>query len=504
MDNDNKIESKELTSQQRHKDVLLFLNEELNNIQTTSSSSDTYNLEREYAKTKKNKSPFVFFVLFACVAITLGVAYLMSHEISKRSQQIPVNLEEFDSLNLRALLDSVARVQDRYDVAVQELEMEQSAMDNELKTAQNKKNDDLFVLESLSELDTESFAARRTKIYNEYNTKVRQIKEQYEGRIAELQTKVDQYKQELDSYDSNDVASAKAQEQELTGGYNVQEMERKKLIDSYEARIKDLQIRVNALTSSKTTRSAVNQVSNKYQAEINKLDPLIKDEKADELIKNNLFKFSRVYDSQDLLEENQNISEEVKALLLQYQELYDNYKYLRNYIASVPQKKSIPDYVSTTNKFVDQMGQTFSDATIQLNKKTIELQEQIVELNTQMQQLVQAQEQEKSALEQYYKRINFSYSDCLNLMLSQMNANAVVAYATAKDNIGVFVIPRARVTLNPEGTNVKIYGKNVVNGRIVPYENGYYYFVPSLDEEGNQIDFNFKDVVAGSLVEILN
>ena len=64
MDNDNKISKQKITSEQRHKEVLLFLNEELNRLQT-SNSSESYDLEKEYAKTKKNKSHFSFFLLFS-------------------------------------------------------------------------------------------------------------------------------------------------------------------------------------------------------------------------------------------------------------------------------------------------------------------------------------------------------------------------------------------------------------------------------------------------------
>ena len=103
MDNDNKVEKREVSNIQRHKDVLLFLNEELNNLQLK-TSSDTYNLEREYAKTKKNKSPFVPLLLVGCFLLVLGAALLINYTISKQNEQITVNLEAFHDLNLKNLL----------------------------------------------------------------------------------------------------------------------------------------------------------------------------------------------------------------------------------------------------------------------------------------------------------------------------------------------------------------------------------------------------------------
>lgn len=514
MDNDNKVENYELSNIQRHKDVMLFLNEELNNIQTSTSSSNTYNLEREYAKTKKNKSPFVFFVLFACVVITVGVAWGLSLTIAKQNQSISVNLEEFDALNLRALLDSVARVQDKYNVAVQERDMTKAAMDNELKAAESQRDDDLFVLESISSVDPESMSAKRRAILAEYDKKVQQIKEQYEDKIAELEAKVDEYQKELDSYDSNQVASAREKEG-VSSEYSVQEMERKKLIANYEAQIKDLQIKIDALSANKSTRSAVNQVSSKYQAEINRLDPLVKDEQANQLVKDHKNKFVRTYDAQNLIDSKEMQDEELSQALLAYQELYDNYKYLRNYVAGVPQKKSIPDFVATTNKLVDQMGQTFSETTMGLYDQNGQLASQIEDMTQQIEalnlahsdelaRLEEKQTQEKAALEQYYKRINYNYTDCLNQMLGYTDSSAVVAYATAKDNIAIYVVPRARLGLKPEGAKVEIYGTKVVRGRMIPLESGYYKFLPELDEDGNEKDFNLKEVVPGALVKILS
>ena len=55
MDNDNKITkiSEEQKANQIHNEVMLFLGKELERIHQT-SSEQTYNIENEYAKSKKN------------------------------------------------------------------------------------------------------------------------------------------------------------------------------------------------------------------------------------------------------------------------------------------------------------------------------------------------------------------------------------------------------------------------------------------------------------------
>ena len=108
MDNDNKIDNKSSGIHKRHDEVLLFLDEELKNLQK-GSNQDVYDIKKEYAKTKNNKSPFTILVLVATTVVLLATALIITKVVSKQNQNITVNLEEFDSLNLRDLLDTVFR-----------------------------------------------------------------------------------------------------------------------------------------------------------------------------------------------------------------------------------------------------------------------------------------------------------------------------------------------------------------------------------------------------------
>ena len=120
MDNDNKINGAGKNMQnaeQRHKEVLLFLNDELNRLQTA-NSADSYDLVKEYAKTKKNKSPFVVLILITSLLVVFLAAWGITARINKQNQSITVNLQEFEGLNIKNLLDSVSKVQANYDAAM--------------------------------------------------------------------------------------------------------------------------------------------------------------------------------------------------------------------------------------------------------------------------------------------------------------------------------------------------------------------------------------------------
>ena len=145
MGNDNKINQND----QRHKVVLLFLNDELNRLQTV-NSSNSYDLEKEYAKTKKNKSLFSTLLLAGSMVVVFLLAWGITAYINSKNQEITVNLEEFEGLNVKNLLDSVSKVQANYDNAMKNRTNIISDRDIALKNAEEKRERELFLIDSLN------------------------------------------------------------------------------------------------------------------------------------------------------------------------------------------------------------------------------------------------------------------------------------------------------------------------------------------------------------------
>ncbi|MBR5645302.1 MAG: hypothetical protein IKX23_01520 [Treponema sp.] len=507
MDNGNKI-AKDLTPAQRHKDVLLFLNEELNNIQTRTSSVNTYDLEKEYAKTKKHKSPFAALVLIVCAAAVFGAAYLMSVIINKNNEKIEVNLEEFEDLNLRDLLNNVSKVQVNYDNAVKEKILLESQMQSEIQEAEAEKENELFVIDSLNLRSQSQINQRKWAVENAYNKKVREIKSSYEQKITTLELEIDNYKKELDSYDAAMLESAKEQEQALNSQRKVQEMEIERITKMYEDRITELQntISNDRNAKGKNVRNAVGEVAGRYKTELNNLDPVLKDSKADSIIDNAKNKNAQVMNARTFAGDNNISNETVISNISEYQAIYDDYKYLKKPVSSLPQKNSIPEYVNTMDMLVDQMSQTFLSTLNELNNDNLNLKAEIAKLNENVKNL----NQEKEALNQriaslgttYKNRLDI-YTDCISELILYTPFNAVVVTATDKDNITIYVAPKARYLVTENGTPVEIVGLENVRGKIYPFGQDYFLFMPELDAEGNPVNFNLSNVKPGAQVKIL-
>ena len=135
MGNDDKI-TEEQKSNQIHKEVMLFLGKELERIHQT-SNEQTYDIQKEYAKSKKNHSPFSALMLIGCFVVVLALAFLMTRIISSNNEEITVSVEEFDDLNLKNLLNTVGAAQTNYDNAVKERAAIEADMSVKLKAAED-------------------------------------------------------------------------------------------------------------------------------------------------------------------------------------------------------------------------------------------------------------------------------------------------------------------------------------------------------------------------------
>jgi len=482
MDNDNKIEKKGTKKIQRHDEVLLFLDEELKNLKK-GSNKDVYDIKKEYAKTAKNKSPFTHAVLFATAVVVFIVALTMSIVIKKQNQQIKVQVEVFDDLNLRDLLDTVSKSQSEYDNAVKNKATLESTQTRLIKEAEAKRDNDLFVLDTLK-LSKAEYEKRGNAIRSECNSTISSIQAEYAPQIAEMDSQIDVYQKRMSEYDTAKVQQAQEQEKALNSERQLRQLEQKELTSRYETQIADLQKSMDNLRvrNQEAIRKSVKEVQTIYQAEIDRLDPVVKDPAADSIVQNTKQNYVTGLDSAGLLalaSEDAELTESVKT----YQKYYEDFEYLNKKVAAVPQKNTIPSYVKANSQLVKEMGQTFADTTKDLYNKNAELERQLSETK---------------------KQTEVIYSG----LLTTARSNALVSTVLGENDIQVFIAERARYLVNPEtGVNAEFtVGKTVVKGRVKIDEDGCFRFYMPEDEEGNvqPLPVEVSAVIPGTLVKLIS
>lgn len=537
MDNDNKVIS--AAEKQIHQEVRLFLHKEIANIQQENSLS-AYNLEEEYGKTKKHKSPFSIFLLAGCFFAVVAAAAVLTVIIAKNDKNVKVELSEFNDLNLKNLLDSVGKVQAKYDNAVNFKKDLQLDFENEKKQAESKREQDMFVIESMNILNKNDEKQRLDKIQNEYLATIEKIEIEYAEKFAKADEEIAEYKSELEQYDTAKVEAAQEQERMLNSERLVQELERQKLAAQYEQRIAELEATIESLRkdSSAGLKDSVQAIREKYQAEIDRLDPKLNDEQAAEIILN--VKEVPDFNSDSILSKNQGKDSTVLLGFDKFQSAYDYYLYLDSTVASIPQKNSIPGYVAASKALVNNLGETFTETTLALqNEKTsLKIQKQRLEsnydelmedynelvedynetcdefeetLNSTIAQLEKSLENEevlKSEKEELIKNHDETvktYDEVLSGLLISTKSSAVIYSADSKDNIRIFVADELQSVIKEkiEGVSAEFKsGKVTVKGIIKSDGEKYFLFEPAKDKNGTEMDFDLSLVGAGIPVKV--
>lgn len=518
MDNDIKI-AKNQTNSKTHEEVLLFLNDELQHIQQT-SELQSYNLEEEYAKTKKHKSPFTYIVLAICFLCVGGIALIMNAVISKHNSEIAVNLQVFDDLNLRTLLDSVSKVQNSYDDAVQRKLAVVSKMEQELAQVQAQKDNEIFLLDSLKVPEKEK-EKRIAEIENEYKVQTSAVHQEYDSQILTIESEIDTFADQLAEFDNAKVESAREQEKAFEAERQIYEMEKLKIKNDYELRLNDLNSSMSDMQKKhdEELRNSINQLNTVHKLELSTYDPVIKDDVAAAIVAankkvvevENITEESESADGAEVKEENAGFSanvisekglysnSKVEDSLQTYLEYYSDYSYLDSKYKNLPYKNSVVEYRNASNSIVDKMGNFFAETTSEFAKENDNLKAEIVDYK---EQIATA---EKTLDDEYVW-----FGDCLEGILDFAKTNAVVLQVNAEDDIAIYVAKKARYLIPAEeGLGAEIRTEQTVKGRIYREvyegeEDDYFYFVPSLDKDGNPVEIDFSTILPGTAVKLLS
>ena len=501
MDNDNKVIKMDDNKKQIHQEVMLFLGDELTRLHKAKSNR-SYNLEDEYAKTKKNKSPFVALMLTGCLLVILGLAFLMHTVISAKNEEITVSLTEFDDLNLKSLLDTVSSAQTNYDNAVKNKAQIEADMEYKLNEAKSNRDNDIFVVDSMNIGSKKTYNERVAVINKEYDLTVKAIHKEFDEKVLQADKEVQAYKTQLAEFDTAKVESAREQEKARDSERQLRELENKKMAESYEKRIAELESTINDLRKKSTgdIRSAVAEVSKKYQAEIDALDPTLKDRLANKIIddaKSEKTAEVKDFNAASLLNEKTLNSPKVMKFINNYQQIYDNFKYLDDVVASIPQKNSIPSYVSAARALVNEMGKSYVDTTTDFYYETEHLNAQISQLNLRIAEELKNREEMEKNLK---ARLEAPYEN----LLAAARTSAAVISASDLDNIEVYVSPKARYLIDEGGAAAEIRLTKAVKGTLIKNGEDSFYFKVAENKDGTMPEINFEEIVPGTLVKILS
>ena len=359
MDNENKISS------DIHEGVQLFLRDVQPADQTT---SELYDLNKEYAKTRHNHTPHLVFPMVLCILLVVLTTAFIVFFVYRTNENITVSVDAFEDLNLASLLDTVSETRANRDGALKEQSDLQVALQAEIDSAERNRDAEYFTIESLG-LSSREEANRKRTADTEYNKAVEAAHAQFDPLIAEQQELVQRYQTQLDEYDTSRLQLAREKEAAMNSQKRLFEMEKQELVSSYEDTIASLQVQMQTVQEENLERQlkAVNDITQKYQAEINGLDPVVEDEQALALVSQTGLtglseRFDPVLFTENLTEA---ASQDFLDAVTRAESLFADFDYSQSFVSSLPQKNSIPSFVRTASRLAHTAGNELVQASTQ-------------------------------------------------------------------------------------------------------------------------------------------
>lgn len=262
MDNGNKIKL-------IHKEVALFLGDDLKNF--NERTVKPYDFEAEYAKTKKNHQAPVWIFLVSCF-ICVGIGTMIAvKSVSNSNEKISVNIDTFNDLNLKELLSMAGSSQNLYEDAVRTKESLEAELQNELDSAERKKENDIFTLKSISFYTKKSErAGRQKKIEDEYNAALKAAHQKYDSKIEQAEEDIKKYELQISGYDQTMLQQARQAESSIDSQKQLNDMKFKMQNEKSQKQIKDLrkQLADEKVRAKEEMQKAVDEVQRTYQAQI--------------------------------------------------------------------------------------------------------------------------------------------------------------------------------------------------------------------------------------------
>jgi len=202
-------------------------------------SGKVYNLEEEFRKTRQNRSIIVIVVTALTILALAGTAVLATSLIRKQTAAMPVDVNAFEDLNLRDLLDTAKR----NEADIQQAKLDLSRIQADEKTALDGIDKDYTA-------SVESIKARGLSPSEEKRRigvalalaagQKTSIQARYSTSIAAGQAKVKSIQDKIDSYDKRLSDQSKKQQEILDNQNKLNDLEKERLTKSYEAKLQDL------------------------------------------------------------------------------------------------------------------------------------------------------------------------------------------------------------------------------------------------------------------------
>ncbi len=228
MVNDNEIDPdfKELTQ----KALSLFIKKN----ELANSSPNLYNLDEEFAKTKKNKNIFLYISLLSFTLLSIIAAIFVTRYIEIKNSRIPISIDAFEDVNLREIFDKAKQYENDMQKAQRDLVDIYARKEESLKILESSAQNDIELIENQNTINK---TAKIAKIKDELKTNLEKEIKYWENEIEKANKNIGQIQEKIDTYDARILEKAKEQESIINNQQKRFDLEMEQTVEYYEKKL---------------------------------------------------------------------------------------------------------------------------------------------------------------------------------------------------------------------------------------------------------------------------
>jgi len=211
----------------------------LHDVERQLAKKELYSLDEEFARTRHNRSTFVWLSVLIFVSVMVVIAVAVTSEIQRRSQEVPVNIAAFADVNLRDLLDRAKQLDLQMQNARRNLSDLQSAEAAQIQDARSNADQQFQVVDAEILAPAEK-QKREVVIQQVLAGNVATIRAGFAPRIDEAHKSISDIQKQLDHYDTRQVEEARKQEAILNNQQRIFDMQMNKTVSYFEGHIRQL------------------------------------------------------------------------------------------------------------------------------------------------------------------------------------------------------------------------------------------------------------------------
>ena len=278
MDNDHKVIIQK-------PEVKLFLQDDV--YAFNREKPQVYDLEKEFAKVKAQKKHTILWPLIILFIISALLTFGITRYITYQNRQISVNVDVFEDINLRKLLDMVSRLEEQVKQAKNNKARAETRLQTELETTLAEKDAEIFTIQALP-ISAREKNKKIAEIEANYEIQVAEINTRYTAEFEALDLEIESLQEQINAYDSANVERAQQQQAAIDSQRQLFELEKQQLTENYENTINQLQTQVDTMKAEELSirKKITEEISREYQAQfaalekeytakLNSLDPKI-------------------------------------------------------------------------------------------------------------------------------------------------------------------------------------------------------------------------------------